>query len=287
MSLLDDFYASLGFSSQIAFHEKFMPAQYQGKLYHYTSPSGLISILFNDPKAMTLWASRYDTQNDASEGELAAKIYKKVCAKIGNTGNINLESIKPTRTLLMRSQVNGRTKMTRPECESYICCFSKNADLLPMWNYYAKGNAYEGYSIELDTEKLSHSLTQNSLGIEVSSNIFPVIYDELEQENLVESFVRTILSKYSPEHDTSVRYAISNQLAMWQLLFKSKYFEHENEVRVIINVAKPTSTKEAPLAVKYRSKGMYIIPYVEMKLDKSCVNCRRRTLGMGKATGIE
>lgn len=32
MSLLDEFYANLGASSQVAFHEKFMPAQYRGKL---------------------------------------------------------------------------------------------------------------------------------------------------------------------------------------------------------------------------------------------------------------
>lgn len=57
------------------------------------------------------------------------------------------------------------------------------------------------------------------------------------------SFMRAVLSKYDPKHDTSVRYTISNQLAMWRLLFKSKYFEHEKEVRVIISVAKGTSIK--------------------------------------------
>ena len=70
---------------------------------------------------------------------------------------------------------------------------------------------------------------------------------------------------------TSVRYAISNQLAMWRLLFKSKYFEHEKEVRVIISVAKGTSIKKPPMDIKYRANGMYIIPYIEMKIDKNCM----------------
>lgn len=41
MGLLDEFYASLGVSSQIEFHKKFMPTQYRDELYHYTSPDGL------------------------------------------------------------------------------------------------------------------------------------------------------------------------------------------------------------------------------------------------------
>lgn len=271
MSLLDEFYASLGASSQIEFHEKFMPAQYQGKLYHYTSPAGLISILFGDLKAMTLWASRCDTQNDALEGKVAIEVYKKVCAEIDSAENIDLSTIMPTRTLLMQSKVNGKIKTARPECESFICCFSQSQDSLPMWNYYSKGNSYEGYNIGVDIDKLKDSLLQSYRDLEVSSKIYPVIYDDVEQKNLVESFMRAVLSKYDPKHDTSVRYAISNQLAMWQLLFKSKYFEHEKEVRVIISVAKPTSTKKSPVDIKYRANGMYIIPYIEMKIDKNCM----------------
>ena len=271
MSLLDEYYASLGASSQMEFHEKFMPAQYQGKLYHYTSPAGLTSILFGDPKAMTLWASRYDTQNDALEGEVIVEVYRKVCSEIEKPENIILNSIDPTKTFLMQAKVNGKIKTTRPECENYICCFSKSPDSLPMWNYYAKGNAYEGYNIGVDIEKVNDSLLRSYQDFEVSSKIYPVIYDEVEQKNLVESFMRTVLSKYDPKHDTSVRYVISNQLAMWRLLFKSKYFEHENEVRVIISMTKPTSAKKTPVDIKYRANGMYIIPYIEMKIEKKCM----------------
>lgn len=271
MSLLDEFYASLGSSSQIEFHEKFMPAQYRGELYHYTSPAGLTSILLGDPKAMTLWASRYDVLNDTTEGEVAAKVYKEVCEEIEAPDGINLSAIAPTRTYLMQTTFNGKSKITRPECERYVCCFSKDVDSLPMWNYYAKGNAYEGYNIEVDTARLNDSLLRNWQGIEVSSEIYPVIYDEGEQRSLVKSFLQTVLSQYSASHASSVKYAISNQLDMWRLVFKSKYFEHENEVRVIVRVARSTTTKKSPVAIKYRTKGMYVVPYIEMKLDKSCV----------------
>ena len=272
MSLLDEFYASLGASSQIEFHEKFMPTQYRGELYHYTSPAGLTSILLGDPKAMTLWASRYDVLNDMTEGEVAAKVYKEVCEEIEAPDGINLSAIAPTRTYPMQATFNGKSKITRPECERYVCCFSKDADSLPMWNYYAKGNAYEGYNIGVDTDRLNDSLLRNWQGIEVSSEIYPVIYDEGEQRRLVKSFLQTILSRYSERQDPSVKYAIANQLDMWHLVFKNKFFEHEDEVRVIVRVAKPTTTKISPVPIKYRTKGMYIIPYIEMKLDKNCVS---------------
>lgn len=72
-----------------------MPAQYRGELYHYTSPAGLTSILLGDPRAMTLWASRYDVLNDTTEGEVATKVYKEVCEEIEFPDGINLRSIAP------------------------------------------------------------------------------------------------------------------------------------------------------------------------------------------------
>ena len=274
MSLLDEFYTKLGASSQREFHEKFMPKQYMGNLYHYTSSAGLASILFDDPKSIILWASRYDTQNDSSEGEIAIQIYKKVCKKIRETQDIsfNLESIKPARTFLMKSNVDEKIKTTRPEYEEYICCFSKSSDLLPMWNYYVKGNAYEGYSIGFDITKLKESLIDYYQDIEVSSEIYPVIYDEKKQNEMVESFLQKVFFQYNSKDDAFIRYAISNQLVMWQLLFKSKFFKHENEVRVIIRVAKPSLKNEAPFDINYRTKGMYIIPYIKMRLDKKCLS---------------
>lgn len=274
MISVDKFYEKFELNSKTKFHEKFMPAQYHGELYHYTSPGGLASILFGDPNAMTLRASRFDAQNDASEGKIALEVYNKVCEKFGNISGFSvddLKSIAPTRTLLMQSMVHGKIKTTRPECTAYICCFSKNPDSLPMWNYYSKANAYEGFNIGLDIGKINDSLSKNYKDIEVSSKIYPVIYDQQQQEELVESFLQKVLSHYRPGYETSVRYIISNQLAMWKLVFKHKCFEHEGEVRVIVSAAKATTTKKSPIDIKYRANGMYIIPYIEMKLDKSCV----------------
>lgn len=41
---------------------------------------------------------------------------------------------------------------------------------------------------------------------------------------------------------------------------------------MIVRVAKSTTTKKSPVAIKYRTKGMYVVPYIEMKIDKNCVS---------------
>ena len=277
MSLIENFYTKLGVASQEEFHERFMPERYYDQLYHYTSPSGLSSILFNNPKNMVLWASRYDVQNDASEGEIALELYKKVCEEVCEEieahirKSVGFDNISPTRTIPMQPKINGQYKKTRPECESYICCFSKCSDSLPMWNYYSKGNNYEGYNIGLNVDSFNHSLKTCYEDLEVSTSIYPVIYDEKEQEDLIRKFIQEILHEYDSKYNDAIRYVVSNQLMMWKLLFKNKCFEHEKEVRAIINVAKTTTTRPSPVNIKYRSNGIYLIPYIEMELDKNCL----------------
>lgn len=51
------------------------------------------------------------------------------------------------------------------------------------------------------------------------------------------------------------------------MLFKSERFEYENEVRIIVDVAK----NKNDINVKYRTYKGYIIPYIELEMPKSSV----------------
>lgn len=73
---------------------------------------------------------------------------------------------------------------------------------------------------------------------------------------------------YDKEQETSIRYIISNKLTDWLLVFKSEYFQHEEEVRVVVDVAK----REDRIPVKYRINAGYVVPYIELKLDKDVVS---------------
>lgn len=51
-------------------------------------------------------------------------------------------------------------------------------------------------------------------------------------------------------------------------MFKSEYFQHEEEVRIIVDVAR----REKGIPVDYRITSGYIVPYIKMPLDKCDVS---------------
>lgn len=51
-------------------------------------------------------------------------------------------------------------------------------------------------------------------------------------------------------------------------VFKNEGFEHEKEVRIIIKISNKYKDR---IRVNYRSDAGYIIPYIELKIDKKAV----------------
>lgn len=106
----------------------------------------------------------------------------------------------------------------------------------------------------------------------VNISVYPVVYSEEEQKNYIRKLLIEINKNYSKEHETSIRYYISMMLQEWNLLFKSNYFKHEEEVRIIVDVAKPLSvTIEKNIFfydVKCRKNYGLIIPYIEIGISK-------------------
>ena len=51
-------------------------------------------------------------------------------------------------------------------------------------------------------------------------------------------------------------------------MFKNECFQHEEEVRVIIDVAK----REHNVPIQYRFNSGFIIPYIELKVEKDDVS---------------
>ncbi|WP_346896718.1 DUF2971 domain-containing protein [Clostridium sp. UBA7503] len=253
-----------------------------GKIYHYTSPNGFESILFKDEEKVTLWASRYDCLNDMSEGTIAIKIYKETCEDLLKSKEItkeqydeiaNLEANKKEFTSY--KSYNIKTYLTeRVEHQKYICSFSINQDSLAMWNYYTKGNKYEGYNIGFNSLEIKCAMNR-FFGTGRSGRLYPVIYHKIEQKQLIKKFLLDILKYYPTEDKKTIKYEISKQLLDWSLIFKSEYFEHEHEVRVIISIPKDSLEdvkKTSPLDIKYRNNYGYIIPYIELSFEKNCVS---------------
>lgn len=94
--------------------------------------------------------------------------------------------VKTARTILLSYNKDEKIKITRPECDRYLCSFSKNKDSLAMWNYYSKGNKYEGFNIGFYPYSIKESLKKLLGDKEAEFHIYPVIYSRSEQKRLIE-----------------------------------------------------------------------------------------------------
>ena len=268
LSKLDEFQAMLDLD---ACH---MPAEYGRDIFHYTSPAGFSSILFSNSLKAELWASRYDCLNDVSEGAIVEGILREVCDDLFHEGVITqglhtlFSKVMPARTILLPHYEGDALRVTRPECNRYICSFSRNNDSLAMWNYYSKGSKYEGFNIGFFPYCMESSLKSYLHNKEATFHIYPVVYDKGEQKRLVRHLLIQLAEHYAYEYETSIRYILSNWLLDWSLVFKSAFFSHEEEVRIIVDVAK----RESKIPVEYRTTAGYVVPYIKLQLDKSDVS---------------
>lgn len=248
--------------------------RYTGIIFHYTSTSNINPILLNDKKVV-LWASRYDCLNDISEGTIPQVRFSEVCEELRQSHRISKEfydlihEIKPTRTDLIVPVIDHCTRPHRGEYDTYVTSFSEADDSLAMWNYYSKGSRYEGINIGINTQVLVDSLELkgNDEG-KIKAHALKVIYDDARQREMITTFVEELFSKYEPGDESSVRYHVSTMLSSLKMLFKDKCFEHENEVRVVVQIFRKFKSE---IPVKYRTYAGYIIPYIELPFDKGAV----------------
>ncbi len=216
---------------------------FNGMVYHYTSSFGFRSILFKNENHITLWASRYDCLNDMKEGKSTLAMYQAVCSKMLQEDKLTKELydffifINPSRTIYLPYEKKGHVWGTRLECDHYVCSFSKNNDALTMWNYYSKGQMYEGFNIGFDSMDLKDQLYFNKPNC-TRYVVSPVVYDTHEQESIIRKMLDQLIVSYTKKDEVVIREVVANRLEELSLLFKSPYFKHEEEVRLIVSIPK-------------------------------------------------
>ena len=268
MKSFDEFEFSVGLNTE------YLPQEYTGEIYHYTSAVGFDSILFKDPCDTVLWASRYDCLNDATEGKVAEEVLQEVSLALRKRNEISEElyqlfsSVKTARTILLHHEVDGELIFSDVECNRFICSFSKNSDSLSMWNYYTKGDKYEGFNVGFYSNDIKEALRCYFNGAEAVFHIYPVIYDPNEQRQLIEEFLLELKVYHNKENEPRISTIISERLVDWGLIFKKDCFKHEEEVRIVVDVAK----RETSIPRQYRFHAGYTIPYIELKVEKAILS---------------
>ena len=267
-SLLDKFVSNLKATTLIPYQP------YEGMAYHYTSLHNVNSILLH-AGSTRLWASRHDCLNDASEGTLPKLRFGQACERLRESGGIDdeffniIKDVQPNRAKLFLTRTEGRTKPARGDFRRYVVSLSEDSDALAMWNYYSKGNRYEGMNIGIDVGSMKDSLDSvlNGDGA-VEVRTAKVIYDEEEQIGIIERAILDLKAHYEPGYELSVRYCIGTLLSSLNPAFKLDCFEHEKEIRLFVDVFDKSQGK---IPVRYRTNAGFVIPYIELDFDKSSV----------------
>ena len=145
------------------------------KVYHYTTPEGVYSIL----KEKKLWFTDCQYLNDRSEfvyiREPFIEAYKKLCIERDESTkdiesfadymcmaspyeNYDWDTVSWDGGLKGRPMRSGMPLRYR----YYVFCTSCNPDSTNMWNYYVKNGMYRGYNLGIDIKVLEKWFLQYS-----------------------------------------------------------------------------------------------------------------------------
>lgn len=258
-------------------------------IYHYTSPDSLNGILFK-PNSPALWFSRFDCLNDKSEGIEIVQLYQQAVRKERERNTIDndyfdlIEPLLPSETAFFlvdlkpsNSSDNLPSSFTTSSVtDTFICSFSKASDDLAMWNYYVKGNRYEGYSIGVNPERMLTFITPKIIHSGFHFNLLEVIYDTDTKLRILSKLITLTYEKYcaSPKGEdekTLIKDFIKRLLATLRFVFKSNYFKHEQEVRAIFTLSKSRieeAENQFVPTIKYRYSNGITIPFFEFSFDQ-------------------
>lgn len=241
-------------------------------LVHYTSSTALREILMK----RELWFSDSEYMNDKSEGQYVYNIVRDALSEFDADfadeikNQLFIQDISTIEFANQNISTNQRklySKYTRPKDRIFICCFSKDKDCLPMWNYYTKNPSSIGYNLVFNSGNLVSSIFPRDSFYFVP-HICRVLYKPKSQYRVISK----ILSSYYDlwKNNIKSRHNIISRLTFLiddiRFLFKHPAFEHESEIRIILRV----SEKNFETAIKNKYVGIreaagYFIPYIKLK----------------------
>ena len=189
-------------------------AQPPDRLFHYTTPAGLIGIL----KTKSLWATHVDFLNDRRE----AKHFESL---VRETAKSMAASLAPdSNAAKWLSQMADA--IDRSNRKNYICSFSADCDRLSQWRAYASGG---GYALGISLDQLRSIAGRNS------GRLVRCIYDADIQKQIskeiCESFLKNIETRGTVADYCS---SFGAFVSAFSPGFKHSSFEEENEWRLYL-----------------------------------------------------
>jgi hypothetical protein len=254
--------------------------EYEGMVYHYTSPEGLKGIL----DTSCIYATDMYFLNDASEGMYVVKLISD------NIEEVSFGDVKFKEYILHELEHLKKGKWNEL-IHHYTISFSLNDDSLAMWNYYTKGNSIQGYNIGFDVMKLTDNieiqiLDRDGKRIERNKNKHlvlyhgRVIYDKIQQTKIVSEIFKAFYSLYKESEndwnlENAAHFAVAKTMDFGKF-FKDKQFDVEEEYRLMFSTyllnGKNNSEMGIPYKELYRTHEGCFVPYQKCLINKDSIS---------------
>lgn len=227
-------------------------------MYHYTSIGGLQGIL--DSKVFR--ATEYQFLNDEEEFFYSDELLREVIKEeFGTCAFYNTLAIA-----VAEYQITYRMQSMKAEDSFYVVSFSRKRDNLTLWSEFASN----GCNMEL----LPYEMFQDYTNLRYQGF---VLYDHEEQVAELKSALRMVLEHYTDRDldddeplerffdeldEQEIRLLAEpfvHMASYYGMAMKRDYFSAEEEYRLIF--------RGQGHEVKYRQKGNYLLPYIELELN--------------------
>lgn len=268
--------------------EEFIPKQNK-KIYHYTSPGAMKSILEN----RTLRFTDCQFLNDKSEYTYFGSVLEEAIHELSQA--VHSRTIELIQDIYddnydAEGRIIGRRKSDSDHgyyfryipSRYYVFCTSLGQDSLNMWNYYVKSGNYQGYNLGLQIQELAGELEQyNSSRIDIYGG--KVLYRRKEQVEVLKRYIQDMDKqlKKLEEIDAEdlfqgVQEEMLDRIQYYRLLFKHNSFNSEREYRFILKAPRDMEEEDVKgiQAGFYESHGIFV-PYCDVSLKMNALKSVR------------
>lgn len=248
---------------------------YSGDIWHYTSANGLKGILEDD----CIWFSDRRFLNDSTECSYVYALIKELEIngelKKYNSDFVNLIMDIVNDIYNQNDDSKDGDMISILNC--YVASFSMSKDNLGLWSYYTKNQEHLGYSFKIDVKDLLKKMIDEKKIKKLLITNGKVIYSKKIQINLLKDTIYEYsklfekVPKEKRDHfiDAFLFYEFVNLLELYNIFFKPKCYESENEYRFVITSF--SLHQNNFLKKKVRIYKEMFIPYVELKGVKNLI----------------
>ncbi|MEQ8692144.1 MAG: DUF2971 domain-containing protein [Pseudomonadales bacterium] len=216
------------------------------RLFHYTSPGGLIGIA----QSKEIWATNVRYLNDTKELKHAAEVSRNFIANFSNKSKLNKTEERFLATL---SQYAGNSSS-----DIYVVSLTEKRDLLSQWRAYCPSTG--GFSLGMSSDHLQ------KVALEQRFFLCPAVYDHQTQYRLMGEIILKHIQQLGAEltekqaDDAAITCA--RDISKYGAILKHHSFKEEAEWRLISESQGVNSPH-----LSYREGMGTIIPYIKLSLS--------------------